>query len=99
MRNRLDKSRWRNLAANLMRQIMYDRFTVAHEPLLRSLLIKAGFQNYFSLGNSEQDEEPQRVAIVDKSSNLRGFQGALVNDQFHLTYSDDISSHAEKIKG
>jgi len=97
-RSRLDKPHWRKLAANLMSQVVHVRFAEAPEPLLRSMLIKAGFQHCFYLGNPEQDEALLRVAVVDKSSKLRGYQGAPINAQFYLSYRDDVGYHAEKIK-
>ena len=97
-RSRLNKRQWRILASNLMRQVVHVRFPEAPLPLLRSTLIKAGFQHCFYLGNPEQDEALLRLAIVDKSCNLRGYQGAPINTQFGLSYRDDIGYKTEKIK-
>ena len=97
-RSRWSKRQWRLVSAKLMRQVVPVRFAEAPAPLHRSLLQKAGLQHCFYLGNPEQDEALLRLAIVGPDGELRGYQSAPLNDQFHLSYRDNIGYQTDKIK-
>jgi len=97
-RGRCSKREWRLLSASLMRQVVSVRFSESPAPLSRSLLLKTGLQHCFYLGDPEQGEALLRLAIVGEDCDFRGYQGAPLNDQYRLTYRDDLGYLANKIK-
>lgn len=89
-RGKLNKREWRELSAQLMRQVVSVR--VQDAPLQQPIdtLSKFGLQHCFYLGSPEHDEAILRVALVDETDALRGIQGVRIHDKHRLDYRDDL---------
>ena len=82
---------WRQLSARLMRQMVPVRPYHAPEQLpMNTLKNKLRLHHCFYLGNPEWDEAVLRLAIVDQTGTLQGYQGAPLNNKFTLKYRDDL---------
>tara|TARA_R110001583_G_scaffold60475_3_gene179644 strand:- start:633 stop:3116 length:2484 start_codon:yes stop_codon:yes gene_type:complete len=97
-RHRLNKEEWRRLSALLSQQLLHIRIEQAPLPVNRQSLARTGLQHCFYLGDPAFDEALLRVAIVDETAALHGYQGAPVNDRYQLTYRADLGYRADKIK-
>lgn len=98
-RHMLDKPGWRQLSANLMRQIVLVRVQDAPESVPTATLAKFGFQHCFYLGDPAWDEAILRVALVDETDTLRGLQGAQVHTKYTLEYRSDLGYRVIKEEG
>ena len=85
------RKEWRKISAGLMRQMVPVRPYHAPEQLpMDTLRNKLRLHHCFYLGNPEWDESVLRLAIVDETGTLQGYQGAPLNDKFTLQYRDDL---------
>lgn len=98
-KHQLKKQQWREVAAELNRQLVYVRDSDAPKPVSSDLLQKHGFGNCFYLGDPQFEEVLLRVAIVDESGYLKGLYGDTVSDRKRLAYRDDLGYQTTKIKG
>lgn len=98
-KHQLRKQQWREVAAELNRQLVYVRESEAPKPVSSDLLQKHGFGNCFYLGDPQFEEALLRVAIVDASGCLQGLYGDSVSNKKRLAYRDDLGYQTMKIKG
>lgn len=87
-----DKAQWRQLTAQLMRQLVPVHVRDAPLPLPVDTLKRFGFQHCFYLGREdwEGDESLFRIALVDATGRLLGVDGAQVHERHQLDYRDDL---------
>jgi len=86
----LGRRQWRQLSVQLMNQVVQVRTFQAPEPLPLDILKKLGLQHCFYLGRPEWDEALLRVALVDVTGALQGYQRASLSEKYSLQYRDDL---------
>jgi CRISPR-associated endonuclease/helicase Cas3 len=89
-RHRLSKKAWRALSVRLMNQMVHVKPDLAPLPLQKDILLKTGLGNCLYLGNPAFDEALLRVAIVDDTGELCGYQGARLHEKFRIQYRNDL---------
>jgi len=99
LKTRLDKRGWRRLGVCLMKQVVRVRLRDAPLPLGQEYLRRLRLDYCFYIGRPEEDEAVLRLALVDTSGRLRGFQDTRVHDQKHLMYRQDIGYRVVKQQG
>lgn len=87
-----DRRQWRQLSAQLMRQVVAIRLQDAPQPVPVERLKKLGFGHCFFLGRDDwkDDESLLRVALVDHAGLLHGLYGTPVHEKKVLEYRDDL---------
>jgi CRISPR-associated endonuclease/helicase Cas3 len=88
-RSRLNREAWRRLSAELAGQVLAVRRHQAPAPLSLQTLRKLCLHYCFYLGRPEHDENRLRLAEVDGTGCLRGFQGAELQEKYDLFYRED----------
>jgi CRISPR-associated endonuclease/helicase Cas3 len=97
-RHRLTKKAWRSMSIRLMNQMVHVKPNHAPIPLQKDTLFKTGLGNCLYLGNPAYDEALLRVAIVDDTGELCGYQGAPLHDKFRIQYRSDLGYRMSKHK-
>ncbi len=97
-RYRLGQKEWKNKAVSLMNQIVKTGFKTAPIQIPRNWLEKIGLGNCLYIGKEEHDESLLRVALVDETGTLKGYQGAPVHDTRILQYRKDLGYCSMKQK-
>jgi CRISPR-associated endonuclease/helicase Cas3 len=95
-KEQLNKRGWRQLSAKLMSQMVSVRYHNAPLALSRNTLEKLRLQHCFYLGDPEWDEPLLRLALVDTTGYLQGYQRAPLNKEYVLQYRDDIGYSSQK---
>lgn len=98
-RQQLDRAKWRELTAILMRHVVAVRPEDSPKAISVDYLRRLHLQHCFYLGHPDwpQDESILRVAIVDGSGELHGLQGAVAHDSKNLNYRNDLGYRVTKI--
>ncbi len=97
-RRKLGKKTWRKLGARLTSEMVSVRHHHAPQPLPLDTLKKLHLQHCLYLGNPERDEALLRLALVDETEMMHGYQGASLNDQYMLQYRDDLGYRVKRKK-
>lgn len=98
-RKKRTKKEWRRLGTKLMRQMVSVRPHHAPEQLpMDTLRNKLRLHHCLYLGNPEWDEAVLRLALVDETGTLRGYQGAPLNSEFNIQYRDDLGYCVSRTK-
>jgi CRISPR-associated endonuclease/helicase Cas3 len=89
-----DKSRWRELAATILKNTVQ----VANYLAPQALSIKEldWLREYIYLGNPEFGESLLRVAIVNESDEIKSLVGGVALEKYHLSYNNHLGYYAEK---
>lgn len=89
-----DKSRWRELAATILKNTVQ----VANYLAPQSLSVKEldWLKEYIYLGNPEFGESLLRVAIVNESDEIKSLVGGVALEKYKLSYNNHLGYYAEK---
>ncbi|MEI6058843.1 MAG: CRISPR-associated helicase Cas3', partial [archaeon] len=89
-----DKSRWRELAATILKNTVQ----VANYLAPQALSIKEldWLREYIYLGNPEFGESLLRVAIVNESDEIKSLVGGVALEKYKLSYNNHLGYQAEK---
>ena len=97
-KNVLSSFQWRRLAALLMRQMVSVKLRHAPKPLPGKILRKLCLHHCLYLGNPALEEAVLRLALVEPTGHLRGYQNAPVSDSYIFQYRGDTGYTVHKKK-
>ncbi|MCB1704623.1 MAG: CRISPR-associated helicase Cas3' [Halioglobus sp.] len=97
LRTQRTRGQWRELSAQLMRQIVAVPIQDAPLPLPLTTLENFCLQHCFYLGNPLSDEALLRVALVEKSGRLRGVYDGPLHEKHVLEYRNDLGYRVIKL--
>lgn len=89
-----DKSRWRELAATLLKQTVQVANYLA--PQVLSIKELDWLREYIYLGNPEFGESLLRVAIVSEDDEIKSLNGSVALQGYQLSYSKNLGYHVKK---
>lgn len=96
-KKRLSKRQWRELTAQLHRQLVSIRPGDAPDATSRKTLEDCGFKNCFFLGSEwTGDDSLLRVALVDEQGHLQGLHGERAHPSKTLWYREDMGYQVVK---
>lgn len=99
LRTQLTRRQWREMSAQLMRQVVAVPIQDAPLALPLTTLERLGLQHCFYLGNPAADEALLRVALVDDVGVMQGVQGVTLHEKHSLEYRDDLGYRVIKAMG
>ncbi|MEQ8514606.1 MAG: CRISPR-associated helicase Cas3' [Chromatocurvus sp.] len=89
-RTQLTRRQWREVTAQLMRQVVSAPIQDAPLPLPLVTLEKFYLQHCFYLGNPSADEALLRVALLNDIGRLESAHGGRLHEKQELEYRDDL---------
>jgi CRISPR-associated endonuclease/helicase Cas3 len=91
---RQDRRQWRDLAIKLIQNTVQVADYLAPQAVSVSDL--KWLAEYFYLGDPAQGESLLRVALVDASGDIKGLNGGVATEKYHLSYDPKLGYLAEK---
>ena len=96
---RLDWGQWRSISAELTNHIVSVRYSDAPEPLPLDTVRRLRLHYCFYIGSPEHDESLLRIAEVDESDCLKGYQGVKIHERLELRYGDSVGYRTVPLQG
>ena len=87
---KLNRQQWRSISAEFAGHVISVRYHEAPESLPLDTLKRLRLHYCFYIGSPEHDEAQMRIAVVDESGFLKGYQGARVHEKLELHYDENI---------